>query len=216
MSMSSQTQSAFDTSADNLLVVLRETFSGTLRKAEVLEPFGKSKVKLPDGREVEVDLAAYAYLGDMHVRFVFDGPTSMRNASSQDLARLKLSPEEALKVAVANLRRVYGPPTVVSWTGGLLQVKGKSPDLDSSFFLDKQFWSDLSKKYPEGIVAAVPKRGGVNLCASLRHRDRGRPAERRGLPACFKRNPWRVVGSLSLQGWQLVSLSRAGKASVVQ
>ena len=42
-----------------------------------------------------------------------------------------------------------------------MQVKGKSPDLDSSYFLDREFWQMLLKQHPEGIVVAVPKRGGL-------------------------------------------------------
>jgi hypothetical protein len=40
-------------------------------------------------------------------------------------------------------------------------VQGKSPDLDSSYFLDRDFWRDLLRQHPEGILVAVPKRGGL-------------------------------------------------------
>jgi hypothetical protein len=50
------------------------------------------RTKLADGREIELELAWFAFLGDMQVRFVFDGPSYMRNATPQDLARLNLSP----------------------------------------------------------------------------------------------------------------------------
>ena len=30
-----------------------------------------------------------------------------------------------------------------------MQVKGSSPDLDSSYFLDKEFWNELLKQHPE-------------------------------------------------------------------
>jgi uncharacterized protein YtpQ (UPF0354 family) len=150
-----------DTTVGNLMVVLRETFNGPVLRSESLQYMGKGRAKLPDGKEVEIEQAHYAYLGDMHLRFVFDGPTSMRNASPQDLERLRLSPEEALRVAIANIRRVYGPPAAKPFTAGLLEVDSKSPDLISSYFLDKQFWDELLAKYPEGIVAAVPRRGGL-------------------------------------------------------
>jgi hypothetical protein len=42
-----------------------------------------------------------------------------------------------------------------------MQVQGKSPDLDSSYFLDRTYWLALLKNSPEGIVVAVPKRGGL-------------------------------------------------------
>ena len=145
---------------ENLMVVLRET-TGANKPDEALMPSGKGKAKLPDGREVEVDAAWYDFIGDMHIRFVFDGPASMRGATPQDLAKLELSTDQALQLAMANVKRVYGEPTAKPWSGGLMEVQGKSPDLDSSYFLDRSYWRGLSKQYPEGIVVAVPKRGGL-------------------------------------------------------
>jgi len=42
-----------------------------------------------------------------------------------------------------------------------MQVQGKSPDLDSSYFLDRAFWQNLLRQHREGIVVAAPKRGGL-------------------------------------------------------
>ena len=73
----------------------------------------------------------------------------------------KLSPEKALDLAVANIKRVYGEPKAAPLTGGIFQVQGKSPDLDSSYVLDREFWRVLLKQHPEGLVVAVPNRGGL-------------------------------------------------------
>lgn len=155
----SQPSRGFDDSAANLMVVLRES-PGSNKPVESLVPMGKIKAKLQDGREVEIDTGWFEYLGDMHVRFVFDTPTSMPNASPADLERLGLSPEAALELAVRNIKRVYGEPQAVPWND-VQQVKGKSPDLDSSYFLDKAFWNARLEKHPEGLVALVAKRGGL-------------------------------------------------------
>lgn len=155
----SQPPRGYDDSASNLMVVLRES-QGSNKQNESLVPMGKAKAKLPDGREVEIDTGWFEYLGDMHVRFVFDTPTSMPSASPKDLERLALTPEAALELAVRNIKRVYGEPQVVPWND-LLQVKSKSTDLDSSYFLDKDFWNTQLKKHPEGLVALVAKRGGL-------------------------------------------------------
>lgn len=155
----SQPSRGFDDSASNLMVVLRES-QGSNKQVESLVPMGKAKAKLQDGREIEIETGWFEYLGDMHVRFVFDTPTSMPNASPKDLELLALTPEAALEVAVRNIKRVYGEPEAVPWND-LFEVKGKSPDLDSSYFLDKDFWNAQLKKYPEGIVALVAKRGGL-------------------------------------------------------
>jgi hypothetical protein len=159
-SVVAQAPQAVDRSAKNLMVVLRESI-GANKQDEALEPEAKGRAKLPDGREIEFEMAHFALLGDIHIRFVFDGPSYMPNARPQDLARLNLSPEQALQLAVANIKRVYGNPIAKPWTAGLMQVQGKSPDFDSSYFLDRAFWRRLLRQNPEGIVVAVPKRGGL-------------------------------------------------------
>ena len=116
---------------------------------------------LPNGQEVDLDISWYKYLGDMHIRLVFDGGQTMQSASSEDLERLRLSPEEALKLAIANLRRVYGAPAPQPWSGGLMQVQSGATDLNSSYFLDRAFWLDQLRHSPAGLVAAVPGRGGL-------------------------------------------------------
>lgn len=150
----------FDTSAGNLIAVLRES-PGANHEAERLEPIGKVKATLSDGREVEIDASWFHYLGDMHVRLVFDGERTMQTASPDDLRRLELSPEQALERAAQNLRQLYGAPRAQPWTGRLMQVAGGSPDLASSYFLDRAFWQGLQVDYPEGVVVAVPQRVGL-------------------------------------------------------
>jgi hypothetical protein len=97
----------------------------------------------------------------MHIRLVFDGGQTLQSAAPNDLERLQLTPEEALDVAVHNLRRMYGEPQAVPWSGELMQVQGGSSDLASSYFLDRDFWMRELRAHPEGIVAAVPERGGL-------------------------------------------------------
>src|SRR6185295_17159663 len=149
-----------DTSAGNLLVVLRETH-GQNKQDEALRPVGKIRASLDDGSVIELETSWYQYLGDMHIRLVFDKGQQMESASPEDLARLHLSPEDALKLAVANLRRVYGAPSSQPWSGKLMQVQGGATDLNSSYFLDRDFWRSLQSKHPEGLVVAVPRRGGL-------------------------------------------------------
>ena len=151
---------AADVDRDKLMVVLRESI-GANKKDDALKPSGTAKAKLPDGKEVEISPAWFEFIGDMHIRFVIDEPTTMRGVSSEQLAALNLSPREAVKLALANIKRVYGEPAATPWTGGLMEVSGKSPDLNSSYFLDLDFWNALLQNHPEGIVAAVPKRGGL-------------------------------------------------------
>jgi hypothetical protein len=150
----------FEVSASNLLVVLRES-PGANKQEESLTPFGKISARAADGREFEFEASWFQYLGDMHLRLVFDGERRVQSASPDDLQRLRLSPEEALARAVDNLRRRYGEPVAQPWSGGLMQVHGNAPELDSSYFLDRDFWLEQLRQSPAGIVAAVPGRGGL-------------------------------------------------------
>lgn len=150
----------FEVSVANLLVVLRES-PGANKQDETLTPFGKIQATLPDGREVEFEASWFQYLGDMHLRLVFDGSRRVQSASPEDLEKLRLSPDEALQQAVDNLRRRYGAPVAEPWSGGLMQVHGNAPELDSSYFLDRGFWLEQLRESPAGVVAAVPRRGGL-------------------------------------------------------
>jgi hypothetical protein len=151
---------SFDISEANLLVVLRES-PGSNKQDEALTPFGRISARMPDGREVEFEASWFQYLGDMHLRLVFDGGRRVQSALPQDLQRLRLSPEEALARAIDNLRRRYGIPVAEPWSGGLMQVHGNAPELDSSYFLDRGFWLEQLQQSPAGIVVAVPGRGGL-------------------------------------------------------
>jgi hypothetical protein len=147
-----------ETTAGNLMVVLRES-PGENKQDESLQPYGKLESTMPDGRRVQFETSWYQYLGDMHIRLVFDGSRTLQSASPDDLTRLHLTPAAALDLAVANLRRVYGAPTVQPWSGGLMQVRAAAPELTSSYFLDRHFWERLQAAHPDGLVVAVPRRG---------------------------------------------------------
>ncbi len=150
----------FEVSAGNLLVLLRET-PGANKQDESLQPFGRISAKLSDGRDFQFEPSWFQYLGDMHLRLVFDGERQVQSAVPGDLAQLRLTPEQALQQAVDNLRRRYGAPVAQPWNGGLMLVRGAAPELDSSYFLDRQFWTEQLRRHPAGIVAAVPRRGSV-------------------------------------------------------
>ena len=153
-------QRDFEVRAANLLVVLRES-PGSNKQDEALAPFGPISARLADGREVKFEASWYQYLGDMHLRLVFDGARSVQSALPGDLRQLHLTPDEALERAVENLRRRNGAPVAEPWSGGLMQVHGDAPELDSSYFLDRAFWLEQLRRSPAGLVAAVPERGGL-------------------------------------------------------
>jgi uncharacterized protein YtpQ (UPF0354 family) len=162
-------------SVDNLMVVLRE-WSGGNKQDETLKPVGKVWTSF-DGENRTMEFAWYSFLGNMNVVFVFDGPHSFVHVTAEEFTRFHLSPEEAVERAIANIKRVYGAPHAIPYQTGIMQVVGASPDLDSSFFLDRAFWRGLLAQHPEGLVVGVPSRGGLvfapatddTAVATLRH-----------------------------------------------
>src|SRR4051812_4099886 len=90
-----QQPQAFDTGAGNLIAVLRGSLGGN-QAQETLQPYGNVQVELPDGREIEVATSWFRYVGDMHIRLVFDSPAELQSASPEDLDRLRLAPEQAV------------------------------------------------------------------------------------------------------------------------
>jgi len=157
----SQSAESPELKREDFMVVVRETV-GANRQDDAFTRSGKVKVKLPDGKEIEMETAWWDFIGDTHIRFVFDGPQTMRNATPRDLERLGLKTvEQALALALENLKRVYGEPKSSPWEGDIMSVDGKSPDLDSSYFLDLAYWQGLLKIHPEGVVVCVAKRGGL-------------------------------------------------------
>ena len=104
------------TSADNLMVVLRE-WQGGNKPDETLTPIGKVWGDF-NGEAMTMELAWYMFLGDMHIRFVFEGPRSFKNATAEEFARLHLTPDEAVERALANIKRVYGEPRTEPGSAG--------------------------------------------------------------------------------------------------
>ncbi|MEJ7929554.1 hypothetical protein WG922_06155 [Ramlibacter sp. AN1015] len=151
---------SLDAGAATLMAVLRES-AGANKQDERLEPWGKVTMQLEDGRELEIEASWFHYLGDMHIRLVFDGPQKLQSATPEDLVRMRLDAEQALTLAARNLRRIYGEPQVRPWASGLMRVDGRANDLSSSYFLDRQFWLDQQRQHPNGLVAAVPQQGGL-------------------------------------------------------
>jgi hypothetical protein len=144
----------------DFMLVLRES-EGANKRDFGYAPVPPSRLTLADGEEVTLENAWFEVIGDMHVRFVADGEHMMRNLSAEEFAVYRLTPEQAVEVAVRNIRSRYGAPRATPWEAGIMQVAGKSPDLDSSYFLDHAFWTGVLSRHPEGVIVGVPARGGL-------------------------------------------------------
>ncbi|MFZ6645179.1 hypothetical protein ACO0LO_05640 [Undibacterium sp. TJN25] len=137
--------------AASLMLLLREA-PGANKPDDIMVP--ADPVSPSDG-------GWFDYLGDMQLRFVFDDGLSLRDASPQELRALDLTPNQAVRVALQNIRRVYGEPEIRRGNGGLMLIQGKSADFSSSYLLDKEFWPSLLAQAPGGLVVAAPKRSSL-------------------------------------------------------
>lgn len=145
---------------DNFMFVLREV-EGSNKQEFGFHPAGPATGMLANGETVTLESAWFDLIGDMHVRFVSDGEYSMQNLTLEEFSALGLTPEQAAEIAIKNIKSRYGAPKSTPWEDGIMLVSGNSPDLDSSYFLDKAFWIELLVEHPEGLVVGVPKRGGL-------------------------------------------------------
>ena len=144
---------------DNFMLVLREV-EGANKQEFGFTPAGPSTGTLNNGETITINSAWFDLIGDMHVRFVIDGKRTMQNLTAEQFAAYGLSPEDAVTVAIANIKARYGEPKARAWEAGIMLVGGESPDFDSSYFLDRSFWDKLLLKHPQGVVVGVPNAAG--------------------------------------------------------
>lgn len=107
------------------------------------------------------DTVSYGYLGDMQLRFVFDQPRIALPAAVRpdDLARLELTPQQAVKLGVANTLAANGAPQVTPLAGGVYTLRGPHLEYNATYLLDRAFWRRQLEKFPQGLLAALPRKG---------------------------------------------------------
>jgi len=137
--------------AAGLMLILRQA-PGANKPDDVLAP---AAIVSP------ADAGWFNYLGDMQLRFVFDAGTGWRDASPQDLRALGLTQDQAVSLAVQNIKRLYGEPEIQRGNGGLMLIQARSADFSGSYLLDTALWQGLLAQAPGGLVVAAPKRGGL-------------------------------------------------------
>ncbi|MFT2092855.1 DUF1444 family protein [Paraglaciecola sp. 2405UD69-4] len=141
----------------NLMLVVRTSYGENKSDAN-LKPSGEGSFIDSSGKTHTFELAHYEYLGDTHIRFVFDSTATMTNTTAGEFQELGLTPEKAVELAIANIYRDYGQPNIYKLEGGVFQVQGDSPDFDSSYFLDQLLWESVASHFQEKIIVSVPAR----------------------------------------------------------
>jgi hypothetical protein len=123
------------------------------------EPIAKEGLVMPPA-EARGHGLAFGYMGDMQLRLVFESPDGEPGAvRAEDLQRMDLTPGKAVGVGLANFKRRQGPPQVSSLGGGVYVLRCAQQEQVSAYFLDRSFWREQLLKFPQGLLAALPRPG---------------------------------------------------------
>lgn len=95
------------------------------------------------------------FVGDLHLRYVFEDPSFMIALRVRDLKRLGLQRDELPALVVSNYRRLY-PKLDVAWPERWLGVLTNGGELEPCAMLDGAFWERQQKAFGGELIAAVP------------------------------------------------------------
>jgi hypothetical protein len=199
-------------SPDPLLFVLRERPGGDKRDAALalVAPF---EVPLPGGATASMAPAWFDLIGDLQLRLVRSTPEHVLALHAAELDEMKLSVDEALAQALANLHRLHGEPGARPWHN-LQRVGGRDEDDDSAYFMDRAFWRARLAEHPQGLIAAVP-RTDLLLFAPLAD-SAAVDSMRRGIPGLHAQGgDYRLSSALYLfrdDCWQVFQAAAPGLA----
>lgn len=151
---------------DNLYFTLRHIAKQN-SSSDKPTPYPAKTIQKLDPGAWEHDLAVFAYVGDVQLRFVFiqpdgDSKGEFTMAKMADLKRLDLEPEAAFAVACENIRSGLPAPKTMEQPAGFYQVGGGNGlDENTQFWFMKSYWVEQAKKHQAALVAAFPRRGTV-------------------------------------------------------
>ncbi len=154
-------QPAFAERTRDHLYAIVHRWPGTCQAHEQVQPPEQSLARGEDAR----DVLALGYLADLRLRFVFaqPGTEAVALARASDLARLGLTPHQALALATLHLRKAAGIPHLHAQANGTYLLQAAHAMLLESHLLDRNFWRGLLERFPQGVVVAMPRRGWMAL-----------------------------------------------------
>lgn len=95
------------------------------------------------------------FVGDLHLRYVFDDPQFMLAVRLRDLKRLGLPRDDLPTLVVSNYRRLY-PKLGIAWPERWLGLLTHGGELEPCTMLDGAFWDRQQKAFGGELIAAVP------------------------------------------------------------
>jgi len=104
-----------------------------------------------DGENLTLEFAWFSFLGDMNVVFVL----MSRIPFAPDGGRVRPhppSPDQAVERAIANIKRVYGEPSLVPWDHGLTPAAGRLARSEQQLSPRSRLLARYPEADPEGLV----------------------------------------------------------------
>lgn len=95
------------------------------------------------------------FVGDLHLRYVFEDPQFMLAVRARDLKRLGLERDALPTLVVENFRRLYPNVTVFQPVPALGVVKNGG-NLEPCVMLDGAFWERQRRAFGGDLIATVP------------------------------------------------------------
>jgi hypothetical protein len=95
------------------------------------------------------------FVGDLHLRYVFDDPQFTLFLRGHDMKRLGIDRDELPALVVANFRRLYPELTVAHPDPGL-GVLRNGGTLEPCALLDARFWDRQQQTIGKELIAIVP------------------------------------------------------------
>ena len=142
------------------IVALVRTHKGADAKSRPLQKIEPVAMKAESG---EAALAAPLFdhfVGDLHLRHVFDDPKFMIALRGHDLKRLGIARDELVTLAAANFRRLY-PKLTVLRPEPSLGVVAHGGELEPTVMLDGAFWEKQAAAFGGPLIACAPARDAV-------------------------------------------------------
>ena len=152
-------QDPFSRSKDKVVALVRASpgMNPKLRPIQRIEAIAMK----PEGGSSASDLPVFDhFVGDLHLRYVFDDPRFVQALRARDLVRLRVDRSDLPGLVVANYRKLYPDLTVIEPEPGL-GVIIKGGELEPTVLLDADFWNDQTKRAGGPLIAAVPERDQV-------------------------------------------------------
>lgn len=146
----------------------------------IVEPF---EVEGDGGIKVSMAPAWYDLVGDLQLRLAYDTGDHVLTLHAEQLAEMRLTADEAIAIALDNLRRQHGEPQAAPWHN-LQRVSGRDESVSCAYFLDRAFWRARLAEHPDGLVVAVPRIDA--LLFAPRADEAAVASMRRGIPGLYE------------------------------